>query len=42
MRLFEGAEFRRTQLVKDAIESTAVSDEWRHKLRAMGRSVGSA
>jgi hypothetical protein len=32
VRLFEGADFRRTQLVRDAIESTAVSDGWKHNL----------
>jgi hypothetical protein len=32
VRLFEGADFRRTQLVRDAIESTAVSDDWKRKL----------
>lgn len=32
LRLFEGADFRRTQLVRDAIESTAVSDGWKRKL----------
>ena len=32
VRLFEGADFRRTQLVRDAIESMAVSDGWKRKL----------
>jgi hypothetical protein len=32
VRLFEGADFRRTQLVRDAIESTAISDGWKRKL----------
>jgi hypothetical protein len=32
VRLFEGADFRRTQLVRDAIESTALSDSWTRKL----------
>lgn len=32
VRLFEGADFRRTQLVRDAIESTGISDGWKRKL----------
>jgi hypothetical protein len=36
VRLFEGADFRRTQLIRDAIESTAVSDDWKHKLLERG------
>jgi hypothetical protein len=39
MRLFEGDDFRRTQLVKDAIASTAVSEEWKQKLQAHGWAV---
>jgi hypothetical protein len=32
VRLFEGADFRRTPFVRDAIESTAISDGWKRKL----------
>lgn len=36
LRLMEGAEFRRTQLTKDAPESEAVSDTWRQALIVQG------
>jgi len=36
VRLFEGDDFRRTQLVKDAIEVAAVGDDWRRKLQVSG------
>jgi hypothetical protein len=32
VRLIEGADFRRTQFVRNAIESTTVSDAWKRKL----------
>ena len=36
LRLMEGADFRRTQLVRDAIKSAALSDAWKRKLLAVG------
>jgi hypothetical protein len=36
VRLFEGSDFRRTQLVRDAPAVTALSDKWRAALREHG------
>ena len=36
LRLFEGADFRRTQLVHDSPEVTALSDKWRTALVECG------
>lgn len=36
VRLMEGADFRRTQLTKDAPESEALSDTWRQALLVQG------
>jgi hypothetical protein len=36
VRLFEGDDFRRTQLVRDAIESRSLSDVWKQKLEERG------
>jgi hypothetical protein len=32
LRLMEGEDFRRTRLVRDAIDCTTVSHEWKRKL----------
>lgn len=36
VRLMEGDDFRRTRHVRDAIECTALSDQWKQKLTAVG------
>jgi hypothetical protein len=36
VRLMEGTDFRRTQLVKDALETEALSHQWKTALIAVG------
>jgi hypothetical protein len=36
VRLMEGMDFRRTRLVRDAIECTAVSDDWKTEVGRAG------
>jgi hypothetical protein len=40
IRVFEGEDFRRTQLVRDAPEVAAFSDKWRMALVEHGWAIG--
>jgi hypothetical protein len=42
LRLMEGEEFRRTQLLRDGPAVQELAEEWREKLLAAGWTEGSA